>query len=341
LLAIVIGYWWESRNESTRPSIRFPELIDLGIREVGEEVAAEFKIHNDGNEELVIDRIQTSCSCLGLERIENGKPVLVDWLRLEPRSQMDLQVRLTVKGRPGMTVRNTVAFRTNDPMRPHVKLEAIVPRVQGGLVASPTSLLFGTLPVGATSCQMIEFRDMRSPPRLVEEITPTNVDVVTIRRLSIEGEDSFSATQGYLIARAEVTFTAKSPGYFTGTIQIRFADSQNGEEVSYSARVVGPVEVAPSTLTLPRSSEMGAIFHADCICRSTTKQPLSVEIEPPPDGLTATLSTTDDPSVANIRIRWDPTRVGGSPGLRSNIVRLRVQAGRKKEVVEIPVICRK
>src|SRR5262245_46049828 len=126
--------------ESPVPIIEYPARLDLGDREMGDEVIKPYTIVNRGRGELVITHIRTACSCTGMERAENGRYVKVELLRLKPGEKADLVMRIAVRGpRIGGEMINVIEFQTNDPKQPSCRIEAIVRRVSGGVYLSPES----------------------------------------------------------------------------------------------------------------------------------------------------------------------------------------------------------
>src|SRR5438552_3026924 len=84
LLATVVR--WGTTNPPTPPSAiaKFPQIIDLGAREIGDVAIGRFSLANVGACGLVVDKIRTNCSCAGLEREANGEFTRVDHLQIPP-----------------------------------------------------------------------------------------------------------------------------------------------------------------------------------------------------------------------------------------------------------------
>src|SRR5262249_23306808 len=142
--------------------------------ELGDQVVSRFVIANTGGSDLVIDQIQSNCSCTGLEREENGQFVRLDSLRLQAGERIDLAVRVSVRGVPnGMRMINTIAFRTNAPTCPRGRIDAVVSKVHGGVSSRPVEVIFGTVPVGAEVRHVVDVRDTAQPPRVIERVVST------------------------------------------------------------------------------------------------------------------------------------------------------------------------
>src|SRR5205823_5308154 len=141
------------------PAIELPEQIDLGEQEQGSIAIARFSVRNGGRSVLHLDHIRTTCACSGPEREEEGKFVRVSSLQLAPGEQVGLVVRLAVNGRSRQPYSTRVLFDTNDPDRGRAEVVLRVAKVTGGVRAEPTSLAFGTIPVGQSSQRVIDIRD--------------------------------------------------------------------------------------------------------------------------------------------------------------------------------------
>lgn len=60
--------WQASRYWHTTdgPAIEYTKDLNLGAREVGEEVTGIITVFNRGGKDLIMDEVHTSCSCSGL-----------------------------------------------------------------------------------------------------------------------------------------------------------------------------------------------------------------------------------------------------------------------------------
>ena len=152
-------------------SICLPEPIELGERELGETVIPRFSISNKGGVDLIIDEIHSTCSCIGLDREEDGHLVHVESLRIQPGEKVELALRLSVKGKPGERMRHAVLFRTNDPSVPDGAIETIVSRIVGGIVTDPSAILFGSVRNATVAQRIVKVYDdgiIRRKIKLVE-----------------------------------------------------------------------------------------------------------------------------------------------------------------------------
>lgn len=329
----------------SEPVIECPQTIELGVREVGEIAVARFVMANHGGSDLVIDQLATNCACSGLEREENGQLVRIEELRLKPREQVNLAMRLSIRGQPGRPMRNGVSFHTNDPTRPAVTIEVVVSKVRAGVHAAPASVVFGTVPVGAKVRNVFKVRDGAVDPRAIEQITSTNPGRFTARLLPVvpgevataEGESSS------VIGRVEVILETKEPGPVSGEIRIDLrGEARRPVVVAVSGRVANLVEARPPSLMLPRNSGTGPVFFGTCLCRSTEGKPLTLTVISTPPGVTASVSAiAGDPAAQMVRIDWEPASADPRPAPPGDSVRLSARIGGQEEPLEIPVNCRR
>jgi hypothetical protein len=127
------------------PVLECPAIVELGDRELGEVAVARLTIANRGGRELVIEEMQSNCACSGLEREQDGKFIRLNSLRVAPREEVQLVMRVLVQGAPGGPAQSRVEFRTNDPVRPAAAIHTSVSKVKAGVNTLPTSVVFGTL----------------------------------------------------------------------------------------------------------------------------------------------------------------------------------------------------
>ncbi len=155
-------------KEQKGPTIEFRRELDLGDRELGEQVSYPFSISNLGDQTLSITNIQSNCSCTGMERKENGKYVRPRTLVIAPGATAELWVRISVRGAPAnKEMINTITFNTNDPAVETGSINAIVRFVRTGAGTSPEKITFGSILRGKKAIRKIAIWDSAVPPRKV------------------------------------------------------------------------------------------------------------------------------------------------------------------------------
>jgi hypothetical protein len=318
------------------------ERIDLGEQEVGQLIAGRLIVTNRGSKELLIDQVQTSCSCTGLQREEEGEFTPVSSLRVGAGEAVHLVVRVSVRGDPGQPFTNFVEFRTNDPARPLVRIEAVISLVTG-VTTVPRTLAFGTVLTGAVPDQLVEVHDLSGKRRAIKQVLTNNPDRFSARLLSpqadgVGGKDRTSST---LIGRVEVTLKTEVSGPVDGRVEIQLAGEESRlVSVPVIGLVASDVEVSPTSLVLPRMSSNGLLYSVDCLCRSNKGDPLTVTLDSAPQGIAAELSAVvGNPALQKVRVTWDSSS-GDKVSGEARSVRLRASVGGRETCLEIRVYCR-
>jgi hypothetical protein len=322
------------------PVLEMPSALDLGNQERGKVVVARFKVANRGGSDLVLDQVRTSCICSGLEREVEGRFIPVASLRLTPGEETELAVRVAVRAQIGTEMRNAIFFHTNDPALPERALVVGIPKVTGGINASPARVLFDSIPIKTEAHQLIEIRDPTSPPRTIRQVLSSNPDRFTVRLLPAERAEGSPETKhkdGLLLGRIEVSPRTQEPGSFEGEVQIFLNDeARPPESIPVTGRVAPMVEASPATLVLPRASREGPLYFGTSVCRSIEGLPLQLSLEEAPKGISAMISPVHgNPSLQTVRIEWKPD--AAEPSLKSNeqVVRFHARVGDRDTTVGI------
>jgi hypothetical protein len=324
------------------PIIEYPATVDLGDHEAGDLVHGSFIIANRGGGDLVVDQVRTNCACSGIERIEEGRYVRIDFLRLKPGEQADLTIRVTVGGVPvEARMVNVVEFRTNVPSQPMGRMEVLVRRVSGSVSMSPPSIVFGTVPVGTRLGQIVQIYDMGSTPRAIERITMTGTGRIRARLLPVEQSSDKAKPHGAgtLVGQIEVVGNTVAAGEINGKVQVHMAgESRRPRELTVTGKVLAPVEITPSSIVLPRKSADGLVYSAECICRSTRGEPLSLVVDSIPACLKAEILSEGDAALRVVRITWNPrSKMAPAAGERQRIC-FRAEAGENHSLVNVDVL---
>ncbi|MGI8979756.1 MAG: hypothetical protein ACR2FY_11080 [Pirellulaceae bacterium] len=326
------------------PVLECPETLDLGERELGEVALSRFTVANRGGGQLEITAVRSNCSCTGLEQELEGVFVRVESLRLSAGEKAELLMRVVVTGTPGRPTRNGVRFRTNDPDRPEMSIEAAVSKVKAGVTTIPTSASFGTLPMGAEGRQVLDVYDSADKPRAIERVVSRNPNLVSVRILPTSEEHPISTDRklGVQIGRLEVIAVTTLPGPLTNEIEIYLQGEYRPPTViEVSGRVAAAVEVSPSFLVLPRASEAGPIYFGECVCRSTDGKKFTLTADSPQVGLNVELETPATDSTQGVRIQWDPKMDVDLPPNGQRKVCLRANVEGRETILEVRVFCRR
>jgi hypothetical protein len=280
-----------------RPVLDYPPTIDLGDRERGEVAIGRFSITNRGRAKLVLDQFSTSCSCAGVEREIEGQWQRVESLGIPPGEQVDLAIRVGVGVPPGEKQLVQVMFSSNDMAQTTGKIEVIVPRVKGGVYPVPTAVLFGEIRVGTPARRVIDLYDNRHPSRRIEKVRSLQPERFEARLLPLDAQASAENHErgGRLLARLEITAQTSEPGPLRGAIEVSLAgEARRADLIPVFGEVVQDIECTPSTIILPRRNGERFVFSGQARLRHRDGQPIHLEVESAPPGITAKVRPLPD-----------------------------------------------
>lgn len=129
-----------------------PEVHDFGMIESGDKVTVKFAVTNEGDAELVIKDINTSCGCTA---------VITSAKNIAPGGRAEVEAIFDSAGHTGK-VSKTVTIVSNDPQQPQKDLTitgTVTERAGGELIVTPHSLNTGTMVPGATKLYTYELRN--------------------------------------------------------------------------------------------------------------------------------------------------------------------------------------
>jgi hypothetical protein len=319
------------------PVLEAPAVLELGERDHGELVVSRFRVANRGGAELIIDRVRSSCVCSGLEREVDGRWVGVETLRIEPGVEMELAIRISLRGRIGEPIRVSVGFQTNDPERPEANIIVHVSRLKGGVYTRPGGVSFGQVLLGRPATEILEVWDSARQPRVLRAATSSRPDRISVRILD-DGPVRQSEA-GSCIARIEVQANTALPGPLDASVILHTDDPNRApDEVTVTGRVADLATVTPSLVVMPRASATGSVYSANCLVQSMTGRPMVVSVDEVSPGFTATVEpSSTSPNSVLVRVECiSPKSAAESPSGRHR-VRLSVRIGTDVVPLEIQV----
>ncbi len=346
-IGLTVSAWWQNEIKKiwalatkSTPVYEGPSYVDLGSHEEGQIAETSFWVANRGGGQLIIDHIQSSCSCAGLEWEIDAQRHRAETITLNSGEKVKFFARVSVRGPVNQPFRNSIHFRTNDPLVPEGMIELLVPNITGGASVHPSGIAFGQVPVGAHEIRLIDVLDRRSPPRSITKISTTNDKIISTRVLPVADKNSTIEAGARLIGKIEVSIKCDSSRVVQEKVYVTIDQDARPLEVPVSGEVQPPVEVYPKSLTLPRSASGGLIYHSQCLCRSVAGTPLDLTVESAPLGLVVRIEESkDSPAERLVRIEWDQSKdEPGVPEVRE--VRLVAKWADKQAKLVIPVDCR-
>lgn len=290
------------------PAINCPELLDLGERELGEELVAEVPIKNTGGQPLIFGNVRTSCTCSGLNRKKGNDFYSVSEWTIQPGQEEIAYLRMTVRG---VTVNSELAvavrFTTNDPNWPERTLIAKVRRVWGGTTHSPESVNFGTVLVGRKAERIVHLWDASNPPRRIDRVVSTNPTEVGVKLLPPDAEEPPPyRIKPQCIGRILITATCETKSAIDTTISVYAKDdSGRHDDIRVTGRVSESHILTPAAVSLPRKSEGGSVYSLQCLCRSYDNSPFALLSHESPSGIELSYESGVDKMSHLIRVNVD------------------------------------
>ncbi len=323
------------------PVLDYPEVLELGEQEAGELVIWPFTIANRGDQELVIDEVQASCSCSGLVFADNADQGALSNLKVGMGTEVRLALRLSVPWQPGNAARYAVQFRTNEPESPLKRIVAEVSLIKG-VITTPVALTLGSIPKGATIKRIVEVHDRGGQARSIESVSSTSPDRFQVHLITDDRKDRKAqiALSDCVIGRIEVTFNAQEIGPIEGNVQVQVSGRNRPASIPVFGEVVSDFQVTPSSLLLPKMSGRGPLYQADCLCRSRKNAPMTVSLAQADDGLKVELlPDQNEPDCRTVRITLDEKSLKSRMEFPKKI-KLMARADDAEEPLEIRVYCR-
>jgi hypothetical protein len=318
------------------PMLDAPDQLDLGDRERGKVAELRFTVANKGRGKLVLREFESSCGCQVVEKADKDRFAALDVLEIMPEEKVDLVLRLAVGGQVGAALRHSVTFDSNDPQQPQVVIPVVVPHVLGGITALPGFVDFGTVVSGRGARQVIEIRDDAPVARSVDHVATTQPGQFKASFIPCK---SLAAVQnhpaGVLLGHVEIEVRKQAAGLLSADLEVHLAADRPGpDRVPLLARVAPLVSASPATLLLPRLSENGELFFAECLVSTTDRSPLRLKLKGTHPYLTARLAALEDsPDKMILRVDWKGPLQSGAHAR----ILLQACAGKDHVELEIPV----
>jgi hypothetical protein len=335
------AFWWQSEHVFTRrpPVAGFTRTLDLGPQKFGAIVSGTIRVSNQGDSLLELSQFRTSCSCAGVEVLDDGRWRGLEKARIPAGDHIEFTVRISVGAWPRMNQKVIVQFATNDPHHPRASVEVNIPCVTSDAFTDPAAVIFGDLSVGESAKRTITVYDCGIPGRRITQVSSKHPDRFQVQLVpagaALPQLDHPYA--GQPIGQVEVIARTDQPGSFVSELQIEIADTQTTQSrIPITSAVISPVEVAPSVLFLPKVVSGQITNTATVRLTSRDGERITPTIESVPEGLTVTIAEQHGNSaVLNVTCRQDGA---SSTALqRRSVIRVRVQTPTQATTIEVPV----
>lgn len=189
ILGITLTAW-------SAPSIYFPETShNFGLTLNNVVVSHAFTVENRGDEDLIIERIQSTCDCTttSFDKI------------IPPGGQGKIAVDFNTSGYSGNTVTRQIRVYSNDPIQGSRKLTIKI-NVENGVILTPRRINF-TGHAGENLSRQVVITQLPEYPFKITGIKAMAGDNISYELQEITGKE----TTYYLL---EVTSTRETPGRY-------------------------------------------------------------------------------------------------------------------------------
>jgi len=206
----------------------------------------------------------------------------------------------------------------------------------GGITALPGFVDFGTVVSGRSARQLVEIRDDAPVARSVHHVAttePSHFKASFIPCNSPSAAENHPA--GVLLGHIEIELCKHAAGLLSADLQVHLAADRPGpDRVPLLARVAPLVSATPSTVLLPRLSEKGELFFAECLVGTTDRSPLKLVLNGTSPHFTVRLAgVANSPDKMIVRVDWK----GPLGSAASDRILLQAYAGNDHTELEIPV----
>ena len=268
-IGVPTGWVWAREGKTIREHAPTPHLVcsqphyDFGLRLNIETVEHTFVIENDGDDELVFGKTQTTCGCTIANMSRD---------HLQPGEKAFVAVVLSLAGREGR-VQKSITLVSNDPTHNEFIL------TMAGKAMPPLTL----------EPQSIHFH-LAQPNSELER----TVDLIANEKRSFNILDlgnkqpwvstTYETVDGGVFYRIHVKLTPPLPkGVLRDTIVIKTDSNQFSElSIPITVNIPGPISVTPNQIVLSQASDQPLVRYV--LLSATGDDPFAIESIIVPDG---------------------------------------------------------
>lgn len=300
-VGIVLSFGTRDVSADSGPVLRIPEAsYDFGSVPQGQRVEHEFVIKNEGDSDLIIQRLSPSCGCTAAAVSANT---------IKPGATEKIRVTFNTAGFHGSKTKS-VSILTNSREQAEGALQ-IHGTIERGVNVTPERIDFGDLTAET------------SPPMRTKEVTVevqegVNREIAAVRSISPYISVSASGSQGRA-KRYSIKLLPETPrGLFRDRVLIEFKDpDQPAINVPVTASVLGDLRLIPSTVSFGILSG-DEVMERRVRFENTSRAPVEVkEVKSAHPAVAASIVQVEPGKRSVIVITVDPKRISGD--LRANI----------------------
>jgi len=258
-----------STNELSAPAIVCDEpSYSFGTVTGLLSVSHVFRIRNDGDAELVINKVKPACGCTTAK---------LETKNVAPGAEVEIKTTLSLKGRSGRQTK-PIIVHSNDPDNPRLRL-AIVGTVHEHVKLQPKKFSFRVSPQNPmTQQEMVITFNTGKPTHITEVKTNEAAFCAITLQETIAGQE-------YRLHAKLLPQHFEAQDFQRGRITL-LTDYPEKPSISIpvSATYISDVSVLPKTISMVISTNSPAPFSRPILIKNNTRQPLDiVSIALPPD----------------------------------------------------------
>ncbi len=254
---LLFGVWaraGEPRITCEEPSFDFGVVLDK------QQVKHAFALKNDGDAELVIEKVTTSCGCTTASLARHN---------LAPGESVDIEATFSLRGRSGHQ-KKAISVRSNDPLSPLLSLQ-LSGDIRRSIEVNPVAIAFGRVEIGMGAEKTVSLSSISGTVFRVTGVVTSEVSFCDVRL------DTVAEGSEYSISCALRTNAVPNGGPFTGLIVVHTDNSLYPEiEIRVSGIRDHELVAIPSRLTFSQKALNPAPLIRHLLVRSGNRKPFEV-----------------------------------------------------------------
>jgi hypothetical protein len=269
------------------PVLAVPAEVDVGRVDNGQVAEVAFDVANNGGATLLLEDLHADCKCMRVfQKDATGTKTIADSVEVPPSRVVHLGVDLNVRGTIGTVHGSSVHFRCNDPAAPVVVI-AIHYTPTARLYPTPAMLDFGELALGQSATRRVTLMsDGKSRDFDPSAITCSQPERFSVRFAAAaqQTRDGSAAEEPSAVGDLDVTVAASNEATRIGETLSILGQGRPIVDLPVAAAFVAEYQIAPSMITLPKSSSLGPLYSFTAIVRRTDRSAFALRLPSPPAG---------------------------------------------------------
>ncbi|HMP01887.1 MAG TPA: hypothetical protein PKD86_05075 [Gemmatales bacterium] len=285
---------WLFGQDPSQPRFEGPTEVVWPEAELWSLERKSIKVRNGGGAPLIINRIRSTCGCLGFQLQAKDAWSRAEEITIPAGASVELMVALEVRAVPGTALRHVIDFATNDPSMPNGRVEAVVKKVLASVLITPDDVSFGQVRVGAEAEREVTIVDGAVKPRQIATVENSHAEWVQTTLVSTEHQPFYREGErvGTIIGRLRVRGRAQRVGGHTAELKLFLeGDAKPRGLVTVHAIGYEPVQLSPAYVALPIRTSQGPRWEVRSRVKAHEADLESVTlVGEPPAGMDVTLT---------------------------------------------------